>query len=283
MIGEFLHRNKALAVLLGFVLISLLCLTMRVDPYVTGIKTSLWFLLSPEVVHSGEFFNRLDALKGRVFRLIYVEGENHVLREQNSRLAVGVLEREALEAENSRLRALLNLKTKHFADAIAAEVIARDPRDWFHAVVLNKGEKHGVTESAAVVAVEGERLALVGQIIEVHPTTSKVLLLTDAISAVSASVMERGDMGLVEGRNRRWVFMNYLSPTSEASPGEEILTLGLGGVFPPGIPIGRIESVSQTNDGYFRQAKVFPYAPLDSMLEVLVLKRTEEVRLKVVP
>lgn len=273
MFFEFLQRHRAGVLVLSLAGLSLVLMALRIGPYVTGIKAAAWFFISPEVVYSGQFFNKLDSLQGRFFRLVRVEGENHILREQNSQLSKREVEREALEIENNRLRLLLDLRQKSFPQGIPAEVVGRDTRDWFHALSINKGSAKGVAIAAAVVASSREKPVLVGRVGEVTEEASKVLLLTDAVSAISATVKRTGDMGLVEGRNKPWVELNYLNLHSEVAVGDEITTVGLGGVFPPGIPIGEVTRVTTSEDGFFKEAVVRPYARIGSLREVLVLER----------
>ncbi len=277
MTSELLHRHKAGALLLIFVSISSLLLALRVEPYIVGIKTALWFLVSPEVVYTGQFFNKFDTLRGRFFHLVQSEGENFILREQLSAMAKRDMEREALENENNRLRDLLGLHQKMFSDAIASEVVGRDVRDWFHSILINKGLRDGVTLSAAVVVGSIQRPILVGRIGEVEEKTSKVLLVTDLVSAVSVRIVGRTDVGLMEGRNHPSCVIRYLSRDSEVAPGDEVVTAGLGVIFPPGIPVGTVTEVGISEDGFFKTAKVKPHTNFGSLLEVLVLQRKDDV------
>jgi rod shape-determining protein MreC len=274
---EFLHRNRAGALLTLYVGFSLFCLASGVDAFVTGLKTSLWFLFSPEVVYSGGFFNKVDSVGGRFFRLIRAEGENFILRSQNAALAEKESERDYLEEENSRLRDLLQLRQSGFSDAVAADVVGRDVRNLFHSVVIDKGGEEGVEVSAAVVASRNGKPALVGRVTEILPHASKVLLLTDASSAVSGTAGLSGDLGLLEGKNRPAVVLSYLSPRSSVRAGDEVKTAGLGGVFPPGVPVGMVTRVFLGDEGFFRQAEVAPFADVWDLREVLVVKRRKSV------
>lgn len=274
MFFEFLQRHRAGTLLIALSSVSLVFMALRVGPYVTGIKTAVWFLFSPEIVYSGEFFNKLDSLRGRIFRLVRVEGENHILREQNAQLSKREIERESLEIENNRLRRLLELQEKEFPEGIPAEVVGRDTRDWFHAISINKGTDSSIPVGGAVVTADGNRSVLVGRIAEVTKNTSKVLLMTDAVSAISVTIKRTGDMGLLEGRNRPWADLNYLNLRSEVAVGDEVTTVGLGGIFPPGIPVGQVSDVGISEDGFFKQAVVRPYARIGSLRDVLVLQRS---------
>lgn len=275
---DFIHRNRAGFTLFVFSVLSVLFMTLRIEPYVVGIKTSIWYIFSPSVVYSGQFFNKLDSLKGGLFRLVRVDGENFMLREQNAILSKRAMERDALEEENNRLRSLLDLKQKKFSDGIPATIIGRDWREWFRAVVIDKGEESGVTFSAAVVTPTGDVPSLVGRVLEVGGTSSKVLLITDAASAVSVRIEGKEDVGLLEGSNRPWISLNYLTQSSQVEAGDRVITAGLGGVFPAGIPVGVIESVAPAPDGYFKTAKVLPMTPMTSLRGVLVLRRDDNFK-----
>ncbi len=275
MTTEFLQRHRAGVLMLVFLAVSSLLLVLRIEPYIVGIKTALWFMVSPEVVYTGQFFNKFDTLRGRLFHMVQSEGENFILREQLAAMAKRDLERDTLENENNRLRDLLGLRQKMFAEAIPAEVVGRDVRDWFHTILINKGSRDGIAPSAAVVVGSIQRPILVGRIGEVEERSSKVLLVTDLVSAVSVRVVGRADLGLLAGGNRPTCIMKYLSRQSEAAAGDEVVTAGLGGVFPPGIPVGVITDVNVSEDGFFKFAKVRPHSDFGSLLEVLVLQRKE--------
>src|SRR4029077_19995432 len=111
-----------------------------------------------------------------------------------------------------------------------------------------KGSGEGVSLSAAVVSGTTEKPTLVGRIAEIHDDTSKVLLLSDPLSAISVTVVRTGDMGLLEGRNRPSAALNYLPHLSNVVVGDEVVTAGLGGIFPPGIPVGQVTAVRDSPD-----------------------------------
>lgn len=269
---EFFHRNRAGVTLLLFSLFAFLCMTLRVTGVVKGIKASVWFLMSGPVVNSGNFFNRLDSASGRFFALVRAEGENTLLRQQNAQLSKRDVERDALEEENNRLRRLLNLRQQKFPVGIGAEVVGRDLRDWFHSFTINKGVSDGINVSAAVVSGTVEKPMLVGRILEAKDDDAKVLLITDSLSAISVTVVRTGDMGLLEGQNKPLVKLNYLSHLSNVVVGDEVVTAGMGGLFPPGVPIGQVTSVKESPDGFFKEAMIMP-GNLGSLQDVLVLER----------
>lgn len=272
---EFLNRHRPTVLLAVFTTISFFLMALRVCVTVSALKASVWFLVSPSIVTTGDFFNRLDASSGRFFSLIRTEAENTLLRSQNAQLAKKDVECDALQDENNRLRALLDLRQKNFPSGIGAEVIGRDVRDWFRVIVINKGVDAKIPLAGAVVSAHTEKPTLVGRVAEVKDKTSKVMLLTDSLSAVSVRVVRTNDIGLLEGRNQPTPKLNYLPHLSQVQTGDEVVTAGMGGLFPPGIPVGVVTHIQDSPDGFFKEAVVLPHANLGSLREILVLQRIE--------
>jgi rod shape-determining protein MreC len=198
-----------------------------------------------------------------------------MLRAQNAQLANKDVECDALQDENNRLRRLLDLRQKLFPAGIGAEVVGRDVRDWFRVVSINKGSNSSIPLAGAVVSAATEKPTLVGRVSEVKDTSSKVMLLTDSLSAVSVRVVRTDDIGLLEGRNQPTAKLNYLPHLSQVQTGDEVVTAGLGGLFPPGIPVGQVTHVQDSPDGFFKEAVVLPHAHLGALRDVLVLQRIE--------
>ncbi|MCG3204231.1 MAG: hypothetical protein KCHDKBKB_00941 [Elusimicrobia bacterium] len=271
---DFFQRHRAGILLVFFASLSFLSMALRLSGPINAFKSSLWFLVSPGIVRSGQFFNTLDLSTGRFFNLVRAEAENTLLREQNAQLAKRDVERDALEAENNRLRALLGLKQQYFPKGISADVVGLDMRDWFRTIILNKGASSGINTSAAVVAVSSDRPVLVGRVADVSDETSKILLLTDALSATAVSIVRTGDLGLLEGQTKPWTKLGYLPHLSDVAVGDEVVTAGLGGIFPPHIYVGVVVSVNDSPNGFFKEALVQP-ANLGSLRNVLVLERKE--------
>jgi len=272
---EFFHRHRPTVLLVIFTTIAFFLMALRVGPLVSAFKVSVGFLVSPSIVKSGNFFNRIDSSTGRFFALIRSEAENTVLREQNAQLSKKDVENDALQEENNRLRALLDLRQKSFPAGIGAEVVGRDVRDWFRVVSINKGSAQMIPLAGAVVSALTEKPTLVGRVVELKDNNSKAMLITDSLSAVSVRVVRTNDIGLLEGRNQPTAKLNYLPHLSQVQAGDEVVTAGLGGLFPPGIPVGQVTHTQDSPDGFFKEAVVLPHARLGALRDVLVLQRIE--------
>lgn len=173
-----------------------------------------------------------------------------------------------VEEENKRLRRLLNLKERSLYESLASSVIAREPTNWFHTLLLDKGERFGIKESSIVITPEG----LVGRVIKVNKNSSQVLLITDPGSEIGALVQRSRIQGVIQGR-RRYLILKYLPLEADVREGDLVITSGLeGGLFPKSLAIGRIKEIESPHpQDLFLNIIVIPEANLTSLEEVLIL------------
>ncbi|MFN4179741.1 MAG: rod shape-determining protein MreC [Armatimonadota bacterium] len=204
----------------------------------------------------------------QVFQIRKMSQDLGQLRSQLSRLQAEQWRVQELVEENRRLRKLLGLVHDIAQPYIAAEVIALGGSNWFHTVVVNKGSQEGVPQGAPVIYHDG----LVGRVWEVHNHHSIVLLITDRHSAVGVSLTgHKGVYGIVKGTGKRWCELMHLSKHVVPEKGEVLVTSGLGEVFPKGIPVGEIVSVSVTTEP--PTVKVKPFLQVNELREVIILTK----------
>ncbi len=174
-----------------------------------------------------------------------------------------------MEEENKRLRRLLDLKEQSSYEGLASSVIAREPSNWFQALLLDRGERSGVKKDSIVVTPEG----LVGRVIKVNKNSSQVLLITDPGSEIGALVQRTRIQGVIQGRKRDLI-LKYLPLEADVREGDLVLTSGLeGGLFPKGLAIGRIKKIESPHpQDLFLKIVVIPEVNLSSLEEVLLLK-----------
>jgi rod shape-determining protein MreC len=198
--------------------------------------------------------------------------QNRLYREEIDRLQAELVRLRELELENQDLRNLLGLRQQALpGELIAVRVIARDPIPFVQAVVVDGGSEQGIREDLPVLTWRG----VVGRVIEVQPTTARVLLVTDASSSISGRIQapESRATGVVRGRNDDWLLMQYIGQHELVQTGDLVITSGLGGVFPPGLPIGKVVQVRRRDQDLFQEALIEPAARL-SHLERLYVWRS---------
>ena len=207
----------------------------------------------------------------RYVALIGTQAENRRLAGEVERLW---MDRIALQEEReaaARLRKLLGIRETLPIPSVAARVIGRDPTNWYRMAVLDKGEADGVAANRGVIAGDG----VVGRVIKTAPGASRVLLLSDRSSAVAVLVQRSRVSGILEGQEDGRLILQYVPLEADVVPGDLILTSGLEGVFPKGLPVGRVIRVDRKGSPLFLQVQVVPFVDLSRLEEVLVLARTE--------
>jgi rod shape-determining protein MreC len=197
--------------------------------------------------------------------------QNVLYREEIERLQAEMVRLRELELENEDLRNLLGLRQQIApGEMVPVRVVARDPLPFAQAIVVDGGSEQGLREDLPVLTWRG----LVGRVVEVEPTSARVLLLTDANSSISGRVQnpESRATGVVRGRNDDFLLMQYLPQGEQVRTGDLVITSGLGGVFPGGMPIGKILQVRRRDQDLFQEALVEPAAPLRHLERLYILR-----------
>ncbi len=178
------------------------------------------------------------------------------------------LQLDIVQRENERLRALLASPLRGDAKKMVAEILAVDSDPYTHQVVINRGENDGVYEGQAVIDDEG----IVGQILHVGTTSSRVLLITDVTHAVPVRISRNGvrliasGVGVIDTLNH-----NHVPHSTDIRVDDILVTSGLGAKFPEGYPVARVTSVRQDESRAFSQIQSQPVAKIDRLRYVLLL------------
>jgi len=197
-----------------------------------------------------------------------VRAENRRLRDETQRLRVEALRVTETDAENQRLRRLLTLKESLPLETMAGEIIAREWGGWVRSLTINRGRGDAVARLTAVIAPDG----LVGRIVDVRAGSSVVQVLTDPASTVGAHVVRTRTPGIIEGEPRGTLRFKYMARDgSGIQVGDVVVTSGLGGLFPGGIPIGRVRTIDDRGSALFSYAQVTPAVDFARIDEVLLL------------
>ncbi|HET6588379.1 MAG TPA: rod shape-determining protein MreC [Oleiagrimonas sp.] len=195
--------------------------------------------------------------------------ENRNLR-QDLLLANARLNRmSAVAKQNHKLKQLL--ETRHSLDMKVqlARLIDVDLGAWRHRIMLNVGARQGVTSGQVVIDANG----IMGQVVEVLPDTCVAILVTDPDSAVPVVVERSGQRTVAYGsRAGDQLLLPNIPVSADVRVGDQLLTSGLGGRYPPGFPVGRVVSVQPDASGMFLKAVARPAAHLTRSSNVLLLR-----------
>lgn len=142
-------------------------------------------------------------------------------------------------------------------------------------VWIDKGQPSGVAEGMAVVSAEG----LVGRVVLVSGNHSKVMLVIDPRHSVGARLTRSGEVGVITGRGQDNPRFELIDPTVEVAHGEEVVTSGYDkGIYPPGIPIGRVDKAQEARDGLTQSAMIVPFVDSSRLDFVRVLLDTGPIK-----
>jgi len=199
--------------------------------------------------------------------------ELHHSKQENEELRIHLMRLNEAVHENQRLHRLLKLPEEKPWKLQLARVISRDPANWWRTIQINVGLRDGISTNSPVLIPEG----LVGRISEPGFSQSRVVLLGDPDCRVA--VMVNGpsrDHGVIAPASSNpldpsIVDLDYLSQHSDLKPGQQVLTSGLGGIFPKGIPVGRIIDFQSVDFGLYSEARVKLSVRMNELEEVWVI------------
>jgi rod shape-determining protein MreC len=193
---------------------------------------------------------------------------NEKLRRENLILQGRSHQMASLQAENVRLRALLNSSAMLRDDVLVAELIGVSPDPVRHQLVLNKGEQDGVFVGQPLIDADG----LLGQIVETSPLNSRALLITDATHSIPVQVNRNGVRAIAEGTGSLTALeIHHVSATTDIAEGDLLVTSGLGGRFPVGYPVAVVSEIERDPGEAFARITARPSAALERSRHVLLV------------
>jgi rod shape-determining protein MreC len=180
----------------------------------------------------------------------------------------------ALEAENARLRDLLEARSQVRDEVRVAEIMAVDANPYRHSIVIDAGESENAYEGQALVDADG----VIGQIIETGLTTSQAMLISDPSHALPVEVNRNGLRTIANGTGDFGrLDLPFITNNADIRPGDLLVTSGLGGAFPAGYPVAVIDTVNRIPQEPFADVSAIPTASLDQVREVMLIWSASEL------
>jgi len=271
---RLLARYRRATILTTALVLSFLLMTLQVrheSAVVTLTRQTLLFLASPFIQITAVSLQGVADIWHDYVDLRGLREENKRLQREAATLKgrLDHLEEQALETQ--RLERLLGMRQASQAEFLTARVVGKDATNWFKTILLDRGSLEGVRRNQPALAPDG----LVGRVVEVTPTSARVQLLTDPVSAVGGLIQRTRVTGIVSGNLGAGTRVRYLPLMANVVVGDEVVTSGMGGVFPKGIPIGRITAVERRSGALFQEATLQPAVDMSRLEEVLILTASE--------
>jgi len=271
---RLLARYRRATILTTTLVLSFLLMTLQVrheTAVVSFTRQVLLFTVSPFIKLTAVTVQGVTGIWRDYVDLRGLQEENKGLQRETAtqKRRIDQLEEQALETQ--RLQALLAMRQASRAEFLTARVIGKDATNWFKTILLDRGSLEGVRRNQPVLAPDG----LVGRVVEVTPTSAKVQLLTDPVNAVGGLIQRTRVTGIVSGNLGAGARVRYLPLMADVVVGDQVVTSGMGGVFPKGIPIGRITAVDRRSGALFQEASLQSAVDLSRLEEVLILMTLE--------
>jgi rod shape-determining protein MreC len=267
---RLLARYRRAVILTTALVLSFLLMTLQVrheTAAVTFTRQALLFVASPFIQITAATIHGITGTWRDYVDLRAVREENKRLRLETTMLKrrLDQLQDQALETQ--RLERMLAMRRASQAEFLTARVVGKDATNWFKTILLDRGSLEGIRRNQPALAPDG----LVGRVVEVTPTSARVQLLTDPVSAVGGLIQRTRVTGIVSGNLGAGARVRYLPLMADVVVGDEVVTSGMGGVFPKGILIGRITSVERKSGALFQEATLQSAVDLSRLEEVLIL------------
>jgi rod shape-determining protein MreC len=216
----------------------------------------------------------VDAMRESFATKTRVEAENVKLAADNLVLRLKLLRFDSLEQENRRLRAVRESSPRAVQRSLVAEIVRVDLDPFRQRVLINKGSRADVFRGQAAIDANG----IYGQVTRVGPYSAEIILISDPEHAIPVQVNRTGTRSIALGTGRSGLLsLPYLPQNSDVIVGDLLVSSGLGGVYPPGYPVGKVTAVTRDSGQPLLAVEAEPLAGLDRDPEVLLVWFDSEV------
>ena len=266
--GHFRSTTSGFRMLLLCLLaIALMVLDHR-NQHLVGVRKVLSVILQPVQVVVSAPFNIGRSLAEATATRAELSSENQQLKQEALVLNARLQRMTALEAENARLRALLDSTAKVGDSILIAEIVSVDMNPYRNMIVINKGGRDGAYVGQAVIDADG----IVGQITRDRYFSSEAMLVTDVDHAIPVELARNRLRTIAVGSGELDLLsLPFLPVNADVEEGDLLISSGLGGTFPPGYPVGVIRNVEEITGQPFLQVAAEPAAALNRIREVLLI------------
>ncbi len=209
----------------------------------TSLKTGFYDLAAPVINTLMEPVYFASSVGEEAKNLVDLREENTRLAKENLKLQYYKSQVSRLRTENTELRKLLSFVPDAPSKSIAARVIATSSSSFVKSVLINAGQRQGISNGDSAIYNE----ALIGRVVETGKNSARVLLLTDISSRIPVMIEGTRDRAILAGNNTASPPLKYLSATNNVEIGQLVITSGHGGIFPAGLMIGHVSKISEKN------------------------------------
>jgi rod shape-determining protein MreC len=269
-------RNRSILVLILLLFISFILMgvsqsriTIRFKSVAYGVVYPFQFVGVRSITLVKEFFSSIEMNK-------QLKQELAQVKKMLEQYEQSQYEYEEIKRENKRLRNLIGIQSDMEYETVIAEIVAKSPQNYYKTLIVNRGKNSGIVKWMPVVAYQNETRCVVGKVIDVQQFSARIQPLIDQSSYIGVMLMESRYSGILQGQSpvSDNGLMQYVDRRAEINYGDLVITSGMGGVFPKGIIIGEIVSVSKKRYGIFQEAIVKPVVDYGRLEEVYIITKS---------
>jgi rod shape-determining protein MreC len=236
--------------------------------HLEAIRIGLSVLVYPVRVAVDLPFSATRWAEGNLRDRATLRAENEALRESELDTRARLQQLAALEAENARLRALLDSSAKVADRVLVSEIMSVDLDRFHHRILIDKGTHHGAFRGQALLSADG----IVGQITRAEPFTSEAILISDPSHALPVEINRNGLRAIAVGSgDLTRLSLPFLPNNADVEVGDLLVSSGLGGAFPAGYPVAVVRSIERDPGEPFANVIAEPTAALNRTREVLLV------------
>ncbi len=279
MLQFFFYENKSYILLVVYMLVSLSFIIVKSPKANKTVKTVVNKINYPVQVTVDYFSKSVNGFWESINELNKIKRELVITKQQLEKLKTASIEINELKRENARLRFLLENKKKISYPTVYAEIIARDPSNYYYSFTINAGKNVGIKVNMPVITYQNGKKGIVGKTIEVYSETSKVLPLIGVGSYIGAMLSALRYTGVIKGIGARgdFLLLDYISRDAILNFGDEVITSGQGGIFPKGLLIGKVVGFKKVNYGlFYKKIKVKPIIDFSELEDVYVILKSPD-------
>jgi rod shape-determining protein MreC len=238
------------------------------NQHLSSVRTVLSAMLRPVEFLVSAPFDIGSSLSESMQTQEELMDENQRLKSEALVRSVRLQTMAALQAENARLRALLDSTEKVGDSIVIAEIVSVDMNPFRNIIVLNKGGQDGVFVGQSLIDANG----IVGQIIRDRHFSSEAMLITDIDHALPVELARNRLRTIAVGSGELdRLSLPFLPSNADVQEGDLLISSGLGGKFPPGYPVGTVRKINRVTGQPFLEIEAEPKAALNRIREVLLL------------
>ena len=264
---QFFRERRTLLLLVAVMVTLLALMTTQVSNGTPSEgETMLMRVASPFLRVGAAITSGVSGIWHEYVDLRHTRSRNASLEERVTVLQLEVQKLDEAGRENERLRALLELKEAMGGGTVAARVIANNSRGMAHTILIDRGASSGIRPNMAVVAAEG----VVGRVWVVSEHIAKIQLITDTAAGTAVLLQRTRVQGILLGDGSELCPLEYVAALEDVKEKDLLVTSGLDGIYPKGLPVGRVAEVGPVM-GLLKSVWVLPRVNFNRLEEVLVL------------